>query len=334
MGKKQVFLRADGNSKIGLGHVIRCMALAEMLSSDFDCHFLIQNPSPALQKQILAQCTSLISLDETFDYEQEAALISDNYFDAASIVVLDGYQFKTAYQQSIKNTGARLVAIDDIYAHHFVADVIINHAGGLSPSHYSAETHTQFCLGLSYALLRQPFREAARMRTTKRSTENLFICLGGADPKNDTINILKACESNGAISHCFVVLGSAYRHQEALQNFLENSSLEVTLLTDLSAEEMRDYMLKCARAITPPSTISYEYLSVGGELYLQLTAENQRNIYEYLLSSGLAFSFDHFVLEDRALVEQAHDKQAQLLDGKAEERMQEVFNTLTFYKPK
>ena len=37
MIKKKVVLRADGNSKIGLGHVYRLLALAEMLKEDFEC---------------------------------------------------------------------------------------------------------------------------------------------------------------------------------------------------------------------------------------------------------------------------------------------------------
>jgi spore coat polysaccharide biosynthesis predicted glycosyltransferase SpsG len=54
-----------------------------------------------------------------------------------------------------------------MHAHHFVADAVINHAGGIEASRYSVEPYTQLCLGPAYALLRKPFIEAAK-REKKR----------------------------------------------------------------------------------------------------------------------------------------------------------------------
>ena len=41
--KQRVYFRADGHAKMGLGHVIRSLALAEMLKEDFDCYFIIRS---------------------------------------------------------------------------------------------------------------------------------------------------------------------------------------------------------------------------------------------------------------------------------------------------
>ena len=37
--KGLVKVRADGSAEIGLGHLVRCIALAEMLQDDFDIEF-------------------------------------------------------------------------------------------------------------------------------------------------------------------------------------------------------------------------------------------------------------------------------------------------------
>jgi UDP-2,4-diacetamido-2,4,6-trideoxy-beta-L-altropyranose hydrolase len=42
--KSRIVLRADGNSRIGLGRVIRSLALAQMLDEVFECVFAIQEP--------------------------------------------------------------------------------------------------------------------------------------------------------------------------------------------------------------------------------------------------------------------------------------------------
>ena len=73
------------------------------------------------------------------------------------MVVIDGYQFDTEYQQKVKKSGASLVCLDDLHNQHFVADIIINHAPGVDPGKYSAEPYTQYLLGPSYALLRPAF---------------------------------------------------------------------------------------------------------------------------------------------------------------------------------
>ena len=60
--KAKIVFRADGHAKMGLGHVIRSLALADMLKEDFDCHFMIRNPLPALRVQIMEVCQHLIGI--------------------------------------------------------------------------------------------------------------------------------------------------------------------------------------------------------------------------------------------------------------------------------
>jgi spore coat polysaccharide biosynthesis predicted glycosyltransferase SpsG len=57
---RKVILRADGNSEIGLGHVYRSLALAEMLNEDFETVFLIKKPLKELKRTILQTCSECI----------------------------------------------------------------------------------------------------------------------------------------------------------------------------------------------------------------------------------------------------------------------------------
>jgi len=91
---------------------------------------------------------------------------------------------------------------------------------------------------------------------------------------------------------------------------------------------MLSLMLSCDQAITSPSTISYEYLSVGGLLYLQITADNQRNINRYFLEAEIAFDFDQFPEKDEDKIRAAMTKQKEILDGQSDQRILEVFLSL------
>jgi UDP-2,4-diacetamido-2,4,6-trideoxy-beta-L-altropyranose hydrolase len=330
MLKRKVFFRADGNAKIGLGHVFRSLALAEMLKEDFDCYFIIRNPLEILRTQILDICQGIIELPTTNDDILEARRIVANYFRIDDIVVLDGYHFVTEYQKIIKNKGCKIVCIDDIHSYHFIADAVINHAGGLLPKDYSAEPYTQFYLGLQYALLRRPFREATLERESKTPNNNIFICLGGADPKNDTIKVLEYCAKVGTFDRCFLVLGGAYLHQETLEEYLLTTTLDTTLLSNLSAEEMVKYMKKCSFAITPPSTISYEYSSVGGILFLKTIANNQVDIHRFFTQNQLAFNIKKISKINEFVRNETLVLQTKIFDGLQQKRLRNVFRTLTF----
>ena len=175
MSKTKVVFRADGNSEIGLGHVIRSLALSEMLKKEFDCVFAIQEPSEALYEQIMAACGNIIQLPACSENEYTFINELDNYLFGNEIVVLDGYRFSTNYQQQIKSKGCSLVCIDDIHSYYFVADAIINHAGGISKDEYSSEKYTQFYLGPQFALLRPPFLMSHRSLQNATSITSLLI---------------------------------------------------------------------------------------------------------------------------------------------------------------
>lgn len=322
---RKVIFRADGHSKMGLGHVFRSLAFADILKSNFDCIFAIKAPSPSLVYQIKSICNSIWILPEELDNElDEVEYMIEKYHIGEEIFILDGYHFRTDYQSRLKEKNCMVICVDDIYDYHFVADAIINHAGGLSPGCYSAEKYTKIYLGLKFALLRKEFREAAKNRVCSRKEKAMFICLGGADPKNDTLEVLKKCEQNGLIDKYYVIIGSAYEYKAELVKFIHTLDKEVILLSNIGPAEMVFYMKKCAWAITSPSTISYEYLSVGGELYLKVIADNQINIFRYFIEEGLAFSVDEFPVKDPSRLEKAIALQNQLLDGNSDKRLEDI----------
>ncbi len=312
MGKfSKIYFRADGNSQIGLGHITRSLALADMLKEHFEIHFLVQEPSQEVIAQIHEVTENIIVLPQTQDFLSEAHEIAQKYLTGKEIVVLDGYNFQTEYQKIIKATGAKLVCIDDLHAWHFVADVVINHAGGVKESDYSCEPYTKLCLGLEYALLRKPFLEAAKQERVIDKIENAFICFGGSDPHNFTEKALKACIEAQVFKEIHVVVGSAYTHLESLKN-LTIQEKNVFLYQNLNAQELCCVMQKCHLGIVPASSIAYECLAVGMYLIVGYYAENQKAIYEGLISlecviiagnyQSFSFNKDIFSIQDLVIL--------------------------------
>lgn len=325
--KRKVFFRADGNGKIGLGHVIRSCAMADMLKGEFECHFFIRNPLPSLRQEILQTCPFINELPDDVDYITEA----ENWQKSLTgneIVILDGYHFDTDYQKIIKTTVHKLVCIDDIHAYHFVADAVINHAEGLSCHDYSAEPYTDFFLGTKYAILRKEFLSSANIREEDRK-EDIFISLGGADINNDTIKVLELLEKKMVHQKCHIVIGAAYQHELSLLAFLKETRLDISIHKNLSATDMLELMKMCRFGICPPSSVSYEYLTVGGELYLHMTADNQKDINKFFLNARLAFSLEDFPITDKMLQSKSRMLQRKYFDGNSGVRIRNIFGNLS-----
>jgi len=331
--KPRIVFRADGNSRIGLGHVVRSLALAEMLREDFECVFAIQAPEGPLQEQIRQTCQEIIVLPSSIPEEECFTHELATHLCCNDIVVLDGYAFKTHYQQFIKNKGCALVCIDDLHAWHFVADVVVSHVVGLKKEQFSVENYTQLYLGAAYALLRKEFLQEARFTSNKKKkveVASVFICLGGADPENHTLQVLHQCTVKAPHLTYFVVVGAANKHKQSLLDYATTTGLTVWLLENLDVEQMLFYMKLADVAITSASSVAYEYLCTHGILYLLQTADNQADVYRYLIVHRLALPFEQFGETLTAEMQsQLRTNGSKLFDGLQQDRFLHIFRSLT-----
>jgi UDP-2,4-diacetamido-2,4,6-trideoxy-beta-L-altropyranose hydrolase len=337
MSKPVIYFRADGNSKMGLGHVIRSLALAEMLSENFECRFIIRNPLPQLLLEIKKVCSHVIQLDSIkFDYS-EAAYLTKEILSREDILVLDGYHFESEYQKIIKGNGNKLVCIDDIHSFHFYADAIINHAPEVVPASYSAEPYTKFLLGLNYSLLRRPFLEAAQEKRSVLAIGHIFICFGGSDFNNLTLKAIKGTLDVPGVDSVHVILGGANVHKSEISAFAEKDD-RYKIYENVSGERMLEVMKKCDLAIVPASSILYEIISVKMPVISGHYVENQINVYHgfdalnLIKGIGDFNKFDDYkkVISDlgKDEIDYYINQQNKFLDGKSRDRFIKEFEAL------
>jgi len=289
----RLLFRADGNNKIGLGHVMRLLALAEMLQPDFSGAFAIQEPTPTIYALIEARGLHLIVLPAQKDYLREAKWLIENVIEPHDVLVLDGYNFDTDYQQMLRQHVTKLFCLDDIHAFLFEADVVINAAGSLDTQQYQLASHTQLVTGPDYALLRKPFLRVAQQQRNIKDIRRIFLNMGGADPQNHTLQILQQVKQLRSNLKLEVVLGSAYQKREDLYHLINQApEINVQVYQNLRAEAMCDLMLQCDAAICPPSTVAYEWCAVSGPLFILRTADNQKHLEAFLLNQNLAFPYN------------------------------------------
>jgi UDP-2,4-diacetamido-2,4,6-trideoxy-beta-L-altropyranose hydrolase len=327
MPKQKIIFRVDGSSAIGLGHISRCCALADMLKDNFEIYFYTRANAQPVIKDIKQYSTEIVKLNNNISYNEEAAeWIS--VLEGNEIVVLDGYNFDTHYQQKIKEKGCKVVCIDDIYAYHFLADVVINHAPGINEKNYSTESYTKLYLGTDYVLLKKDFLEEALKKHTcfdfKESP--VLICLGGADANNVTKEVLEKIMHLFSDKKINVVVGAAYIHLEELNKLIKKQQY-VSLHINIEPEDMLKLMQQCSIAITSASTIALEYICAKGNLYLKQTADNQKDLYNSLIKKKCAYPYE--LLKDQNNSNEIISNQYKLIDGKSNKLLQKIFNDLS-----
>ncbi len=328
MARRSVIFRADGDQSIGLGHLVRSSALAEMLAPGYDCHLVYRHCPDDLLRQWNDICASVTRIDTTVSPEAESLYLARRALAAGgetAIVVLDGYQFNTEYQRQVIAAGLQLVCIDDLHREKFLAHLVINHAPGATIADYQGADRTHFALGLRFALLRKPFRALAAAHSATPTPTRIFICLGGADPNNDTLDVLRELAEKKVDLPIDLVIGSAYRHHRELNAYLAAGPQRITVHEQVSAAEMALLMGRSTLGITSPSTVALEYLNVNGQLYLRQIAANQADVLHSLLELGLAREFSDLTF---AASELLLSERGGLMDGAQDIRFRKLFAAL------
>ena len=285
MAKTKVVIRVDGNSNIGLGHIYRGIALAEMLRDEFDISFLVKSDTTSEPISDAGFTLNFIPVDVELSYEPKYLA---NKLSKDTIVVLDGYDFKETYQQKIKNLGFKLVYIDDLTEGTQKADLVINHSPGVKERDYKKESYTKLLLGLDYALLRKSFIDSVTIDESRIGTsgKSVLVSFGGADPDDLTLEVVNNIISIDDIAIVNVMLGAAYKHKGI--NKIQSKKLR--LYRNLSSESVVELMKACDLAVVPASTTSVELAFIGVPMVLGYYVDNQKQIYAGFTDGKLAES--------------------------------------------
>lgn len=275
MPKPEVILRADGNSRMGLGHLVRSLALAHMLESKFSVIFVVKEAPVSFLENLSIK---------GFSYQ----LVTDerewlNGLAAQQVVVLDGYHFDTVLQRRVKQTGAMLVCIDDLHDQPFVADLIVNHTPGVTEADYEAASYTRFALGPKYALLRPSFLKAAQISRKTDRINTLLICFGGADINNVTEAVLAWAVKKEQLKKIIVVAGAAYQYEDCLMHLMEEERVEY--YKNIEEQAMADLMLRADAAVVPSSSVLLEVIACGTLPIICYTVNNQKFLHDELVKT-------------------------------------------------
>lgn len=281
-------IRADAYAELGTGHIMRCLALGQGIK-DKGCEvvFAVYCESDVLIDRLSREGMALYMLKEPGSLEESLKIFAKEKPDW---IVLDGYHFDAGYQKAVKEAGYRLLYIDD-YAHldHYYADIILNQNYGAEKFHYNIEPSTKVLAGVRYVLMRREFRDYNNFRREIPDVAlKVLLTLGGSDPENFTLQVLKAINLLTMSLYVKVVIGAGNPHYESVRQKATNSRHNVEIVQ--SVENMAPLMAWADLAISAGGTTIWELAFMGTPSIVGVIAANQESAVKALSNDGVIIS--------------------------------------------
>ncbi len=291
-------IRTDWGSRIGIGHVMRCIALAQAWK---DRGGLVVFATTSTSTDVLRRLSTegfevhtLRSYLGSASDARETAQVAHQK--NATWIVLDGYQFTPDFHREVKKSGINVLTIDDLGCIERCGSSVILNPNLYAPSlaYASRERQTRTLLGPRYALLRREFAIGRQptLPPVKPHVENLLITLGGADPQNITYVILGifAREALPIRLNIKVVIGSENTHFASLNELRVSVERNHNLEFARQPSDMCELMRNADFAISASSGSALEVASVGTPMALVIAADNQRKVATSFEEAGAALS--------------------------------------------
>lgn len=187
-----ILIRTDGSSLLGIGHIMRCLALAQALEKEkIETIFMIKDYGSNFKKLIqnYGYKVELIPAKSTFI--QEVALtisLAQKYgvnlilTDLSNTDVLADLKSYSQYIKALKKADKVLVSIDGFGAECIASklrlpfDAIIVPYYRAEKQSYKVDKKTKLFLGTDYFILRQEFiRKAQGKRKIKKRSKNILL---------------------------------------------------------------------------------------------------------------------------------------------------------------
>ncbi len=348
-----VVIRADANSKIGMGHVMRCLSVADaLLKRGEEVLFVTADdtPVPLLTKKGIP-CRVLhtdyadmeAELPELWDVlnelsqgaeSPEAALVQKN-----TTILVDSYYVTEKYLAALKKR-ITTIYMDDIYAFSYPVDMLINYniyGEEMGYEKDAAFADTKLLLGAEYVPLREEFWVGEQPGT---AAGGILITTGGSDSFNLAGQLLTEAMKYDALKtkEYHVVSGSLNPHigePQALAQ--EHGNIHI----HCNVTNMAELMAESKVALSAGGSTLYELCAMGVPTIAFSFAENQEHLVQTFVKRGIAQYGGNYrtdgnkmiqntiagletLLEDENLRAEYRKKARTLVDGKGAGRIAEA----------
>lgn len=352
---KSILFRVDSSPDIGIGHIIRCLSLADSLkrkgvNSQFICrshigslHRLISDKGykvhllPGQNTTIIADTNDTPTKYETWlgtspcNDAHETIDIILKLPEQVDTLCLDHYGINQEWCELIRPYAKRLLAIDDLANRFLDCDWILNQSPQAIPSDYHCLTPKQ-CLklvGAQFALVNSDiyaFRTASLARKKRDKVSTALIAFGGGDPDNYSEKSALIARNLGY--NALIIATEAFPYLSQLEQ-LSRSDNKVELHINISPTQVGKLISDSDIAFGAAGGGALERCCLGLPTFTLLTAKNQTEQFNALLNANAIIPLEQDKLQSNTIkkilknihLNQVTKAAAELIDGEGINRV-------------
>lgn len=277
-----------------MGHVIRCLALADELNVTFNynIHFAMRRSALGINKvkETYAVLESS-EMDNNFNYASWLEdCIKKTAADVLVLDVRDGFK-RQGLKQLKQKTGIKVITIDDPEDKRLESDLAfyppVPQLEKVNWDDFEGELH----VGWEYVILRKEFSRP--QLKPNNPIPIILVAMGATDPKRLTFIVLKALKNVSGKIKIEVLVGNQYPFMDKLEKTVKQFSKRIVI--HQSPSNVAEIMARADLAIVSFGVTAYELAAVNTPaLYLCLTPDHALSA-KALDAAGMGFSLGMYL---------------------------------------
>ena len=277
-------MRCDVGPEIGVGHVMRCVALAEGLAARSHEVVLVADLDsvPWARAQVARRGFASVAPPAALDDEVATVEALDPW-----LVVVDSYRLPGRVYADLRDRDGVLLAFTDGDPGDRTADLLLDQNIGAELDERPIPAGAVRLAGLEFALMRDDLRahRPAAPRVEDHEVPSVFAFFGGTDAFGAAPAVGRALVATGRpFAATFVAAGREAEHALGSLSLAQGQSVEVTPPVDDLARRLAEADVVLSAA----GTSSWELLCLGaGASGLVCVADNQELSYGRAVDAGL-----------------------------------------------
>lgn len=201
----KVIFRVDSSNKIGSGHIMRCIAMAEKLKCFTDVIFISRRLKGNINHIVSQSGFNLIELEApktdngtwlTVGFKQDAEETVQILKSITEKIVLitDHYELDEQWETIIKPYVNKIVVIDDLGNRKHYCNILIDNSTeeGIIKYKNLINYNGQIIYGRQYQIFRDEFLlQKAKNSCNLKRIEKVLAFFGGSDPTAETLRFIR-----------------------------------------------------------------------------------------------------------------------------------------------
>ena len=283
---QQVVFRCDGDSEIGMGHVVRSIALANELRdlNGWGVIFAMQGGAAGIAAVHRAHFP-VIQMEAGEEPDQWLQLIARRRKPSA-IVVDTRYPLSRTVLGRLRDDGIAIVCIDDLREHRMEAELTVHPPVPQVAAADWAGFRGDQRVGWDWVVLRREFANCPPRRSC--DVPQVLVTMGGSDPARMTLAAVAALDRIDSSFKVQVVLGAGFQHEVELRELLSRTRRTFDVLRDVT--NMAELMSAADLAVASFGVTAYELAACGTPgVFFSLTADHEESATVFV-EHGMAMS--------------------------------------------